>query len=94
MLREYREYTDCLIERIKKLKGEGMETCENCKYWRADGECMEYIGKCLKRAPILDCENSRWPQTGRKEWCGEWEIDPEAPPDEDEVIEDLMGEKR
>lgn len=65
------------------MSEERKERCETCRFWECTGESppdVEDIGDCHKRPPlvvlnplILGKTMTRFPETVREEWCGEWE---------------------
>jgi len=58
-----------------------MGTCENCRWWDQfmqykpdDSHNRRNNGLCRVKSP----GDTRWPITGKDDWCGEWTGRPEG----------------
>jgi hypothetical protein len=47
-------------------------TCENCRFWKRDGEKGDSVlGNCHRCAPARSAV--KFPCTEESDWCGEWD---------------------
>lgn len=68
-------YTDWVREQQESRPVNGVQACENCRYWRR-GRTDQMAGECRRQPPVATT-NGDWP--GRvfpslftEDWCGEW----------------------
>lgn len=90
------------------MKRNPAATCGNCPYFNDKNLGNLNIGYCCKNIPALlsDISESRWPEVGTAEWCGQhpdfWAVETEAEPDvakceptpEPPTLEDVLAAYR
>jgi len=62
---------------------ESRRECSTCRYW--DRPAADIVGRCRRHPPCRSEKRSThgvsygvWPFTEARDWCGEWEQQPEA----------------
>lgn len=55
-------------------------TCENCRWWNELWpKGIEPGGECRRMAPVRVETQTAWPETMRRNWCGEHQPKAEQP---------------